>query len=254
MIARQQKIALTLTLVAVLLGAAARTLVAGVDFFSHAMHLESGVDCTDCHTGEGNGPPTTMTMGCADCHDEAPPAAPPTITRRHSNIAFDHRRHVDALGCEGCHDATARDGSDRRRPVLARVDCVRCHEENGVEASSTRCDTCHGAGRRRTAPATHVASWRGRHGRAARWQSNEPHGRGCFECHTNGQCRSCHLTHRPRGHSGLWRVRTHGRAAAFDRDRCKTCHETGACVGCHRSTAPLDHRGSWRHLHGLKAQ
>ena len=64
---------------------------------------------------------------------------------------------------------------------------------------------------------------------------------------------SCHNLVMPRSHNGLWRVRMHGLAASWDRDRCKTCHESGVCVRCHATERPLNHVGNWGTVHGLAA-
>jgi hypothetical protein len=58
---------------------------------------------------------------------------------------------------------------------------------------------------------------------------------------------------RPKSHTGLWRLRTHGAAAAFDSESCRTCHVTGMCIQCHRTNAPLKHRGAWSKLHDYAA-
>ena len=112
---------------------------------------------------------------------------------------------------------------------------------------------CHGSDARKIPPKDHNKTWIRTHGRRSPWGSKSHRVRPCSFCHTKTECTACHRTTKPKSHTGLWRIRTHGTAASFDRDRCKTCHETGSCIFCHRRTAPTTHRGSWGATHGLTA-
>jgi hypothetical protein len=127
-------------------------------------------------------------------------------------------------------------------------------EPSATEVSDKNCGRCHENSRMDSIkPPTHDRTWIAAHGRAARWSRESKHGRECALCHRNAQCVSCHRTTAPRSHTGLWNVRLHGTAAAWDRDSCRTCHETGSCVSCHRRTPPLNHRGAWLTNHGRTA-
>jgi hypothetical protein len=115
------------------------------------------------------------------------------------------------------------------------------------------CAACHGTDMRRERPADHEEAWLERHGKESGWRVFDEHGRDCATCHPTGACTSCHATARPRSHTGLWRLKTHGMAAEMDEASCRTCHETGACVQCHKRTAPMSHQGAWSFKHGTMA-
>lgn len=222
--------------------------------FSHKYHVEEeGAGCKDCHDSEAEKPvPPLNKQACIDCHDEVPAYQPPTKARK-LPIAFPHATHTEVAECVDCHAATANDAQKAGEPVMGFDRCASCHVENGVEIRLSSCATCHGKDMKRTAPADHAVNWRTRHGREATWRVFDDHGKDCKTCHEQDACKTCHTTERPRSHTALWRTRTHGVAAEWERDACKTCHETGTCVRCHQNNAPLNHRGGWVARHGLAA-
>jgi len=130
------------------------------------------------------------------------------------------------------------------------ADCQKCHVESGVELKEKNCLACHGSDPRKEIPADHKVVWKKRHGMESEWRAFDDHGRDCKLCHRDNACLACHRSQQPETHSGMWRVRAHGKAAAWDDRGCKTCHETGSCIRCHREQKPLNHVGNWRMLHG----
>jgi c(7)-type cytochrome triheme protein len=231
--------------------------------FPHRIHLESGAECGDCHADSTSpgGVPTISPDACAKCHDDGREAhASAAIGGKPAKaVAFPHRTHAKALDCKECHGQIA-SGSDAPPGAAetGRMDwkrCRGCHEENGVEVPAGKCVACHGVDMRHAKPADHaVAGWPSKHGREAGWRDIEQHGEACGQCHKRSSCKACHQVARPASHSGLWRVRTHGIEAGWDRSSCKTCHETPACVRCHKQTRPVNHTGGWSKLHGLSAR
>jgi hypothetical protein len=215
--------------------------------FPHTPHLEEGAECATCHLAEEgmklNG------EACADCHDEEVPEFVSAKSRR-APIAFPHDAHGD-LDCTDCHGKTAKDEQKSNDLLMTQTRCIACHKENGVELSQDNCAACHGSDARKMPPADHNTLWSVRHGKESRWRVFEEHGKECGLCHSNDSCETCHKTRRPKDHTGLWRMRTHGRAAGWDRDRCKTCHEPGLCTQCHATTSPINHTASWEKTHGL---
>jgi hypothetical protein len=223
--------------------------------FSHKFHIsDAGADCAACHDAKA-GRPELTTKGCADCHDKGTPAWSIPARHRESAIKFPHRRHADAKGlaCKTCHDDVASDAVRDGSAFLPYAKCVSCHAEKKVAISDSACAKCHGADAEKTPPPGHKEAWPARHGKEASWVEKGEHGKDCSLCHGDSSCRACHMLSTPKDHTGLWRVRTHGSAASFDRDRCKTCHETGTCVRCHATSKPANHAGAWNSLHGLTA-
>jgi hypothetical protein len=151
---------------------------------------------------------------------------------------------------------------DRSFPVRG-TRCVDCHTDPHRGYAGSSCGQCHTAGTfhepvgaraRVVKPLDHQGAWLRRH-TTLPLNDREPgaEGRRCAFCHGSPSCRQCHRTHAPAGHTGLWRLKTHGFAASFDPARCHNCHETWSCIQCHRRTAPLSHRGAWRTAHGFAA-
>lgn len=214
--------------------------------FPHAVHMEEGAECATCHLADDgmklNG------ESCAECHDDDIPEYLSAKARR-SPIQFPHDAHED-LDCTDCHGKTAADEQKTSELLMAQSKCTECHKENDVEVSDSNCAACHGADAKGIKPPDHTTLWAVRHGKESRWRVFEEHGKSCALCHDNDSCETCHKTQRPKDHTGLWRMRTHGRAAGWDRDRCKTCHEPGTCAQCHATTSPLNHTAAWTKTHG----
>lgn len=222
--------------------------------FPHDTHIEEGAACTDCHALDAEpGEPKIKLAFCEDCHEDGAPGMTLAAKGRPLKMKFPHDVHTEAAECADCHDATLKGEQKPCQPLVTVERCFACHKENDVETPEQACKVCHGVDQRRVAPADHGKAWRLRHGRESQWSALAGHGQDCGFCHTRSACSTCHQNTRPQSHTPLWRIRTHGRAAAFDRDTCKTCHETGTCIACHRRTEPASHRGAWRSTHGLVA-
>lgn len=190
--------------------------------------------------------------GCAECHDDGVPAWVLPAKASRLPFAFPHRLHADAAECKQCHQAVADETQPASKPLLDHERCEACHKEHGAEVG--QCKQCHGVDASKSKPADHAHAWQRKHGEESRWRQFGRHGQDCSLCHRSDGCQTCHKTSRPQNHTGLWRTRTHGLAAEWDRAACKTCHETGACIRCHQATQPLNHKGAWRSTHGLAAQ
>jgi len=228
--------------------------VAGkLPFFSHAAHLNEGVECRDCHADTDKSEKAKLALDfCSGCH-EAGIAWQLKSKHAVGRTPFPHVKHVGSVECRECHAGTAADADEAGKPVLTFDRCVACHESSGLDITGANCAACHAKDMRRTPPADHVAGWSIKHGPAARWQVFDRHGKDCSTCHRNDACISCHAKSRPRTHTSLWRQRTHGFAAAFNEDSCRTCHEGSTCIRCHKETEPLSHRGGWKSIHGTAA-
>ena len=222
--------------------------------FSHQFHLdEQGASCTDCHDLSGSRLPTVKKSACADCHDEVPKYQYGHRSRP-LQVKFPHAVHADSFECKECHAKTIGDTQTAGEPIMPQPGCIGCHEENGIAVAPSACAKCHGADKKREKPLDHAVNWERKHPQEAKWRVFDQHGKDCKMCHGQDTCLTCHKNNKPRSHTALWRVRTHGVSAEWDREGCKTCHETGTCIRCHRTTAPLSHKGAWRQTHGLAAQ
>lgn len=221
--------------------------------FSHRVHVKaSGLECAACHKQTAAGV-ELLREGCADCHDDGTPAWKLEPKARRLGISFPHEAHARQGECLDCHQAVLSTKNTEGKPILELEGCTRCHEKKQVRIAEASCARCHGGDARKLAPSDHRGTWIARHGAEARMRVFEEHGRDCRACHGRDACAKCHRERRPRSHTGLWRVRLHGSAAAWDRESCKTCHETSTCTRCHSSTRPMNHTAAWRSTHGLAA-
>lgn len=234
--------------------------------FSHAEHMERVKDprCTDCHDGTRavSGPPAIRANVCLSCHDVIPRFTP-RARELATAVPFSHAPHVKSVTCTTCHtprteasttvSATAAPRALYSRPSSSDA-CIGCHATSGKGPREAECIECHGRDQRRVKPDTHDPAWIDLHGKSAFLFAPNAHGESCTSCHREVGCKACHEVRQPRDHTGLWRVRTHGSAAGWDRDRCKTCHETNQCIACHTTTPPPSHQGAWVAQHGLMAR
>ncbi len=226
---------------------------AGAKNFSHVEHAEYGAECDNCHVVDGKtGRMTHLDDGCTDCHEPITEVVLKGKSRQ-PPLRFSHETHVAAFDCADCHGTTISDTHQTGKPLLTAARCDACHEESGIELGLRQCRKCHHTDARKMPPGDHTKIWKQTHGLRSPWGSTVHERVPCQTCHQKSQCVTCHRTTKPKSHTGLWRLRTHGLSASFDRDRCKTCHETGSCVFCHRNTRPLNHRGPWKSTHGLTA-
>ncbi|MFH1530207.1 MAG: cytochrome c3 family protein [Pseudomonadota bacterium] len=240
---------ISLLLAAVVALIAVRATTAGpADPFPHKIHLEEVDDCGMCHGPDKDGAMTVKAAACSECHDEDVPAYRKVTGGGHGILRFPHALHVDAAACKDCHKAPVMKASREKKS------CDACHAKNDVDVQDSGCARCHGKPAEKLVPPDHEGTWKVSHGKAAQWRVFDRHGKDCSTCHKTGTCQVCHMEESPRSHTGLWRIRTHGRAASWDRDSCRTCHETGSCESCHRTSPPLNHVGAWSKLHGLTAR
>ena len=228
--------------------------------FSHTRHAEEGLDCTDCHVAEPDGrrlgyPVQTQ---CALCHAEIDAEKEPErrvetlfvdgrfraagVTWLSDEVRFSHATHMQAgAECEQCHKGMSQSERVDTGDAIPMQTCMDCHGVLGVDRE---CATCHTVIDRDTPPANHEQLWRQLHGQTVRGglpgAAND-----CAMCHSEQTCTQCHLDETPASHNVFWRTRTHGFAAAMDRESCATCHKEDSCTSCHADTKPLSHVGMW---------
>ena len=228
--------------------------------FGHEAHLAEGLSCTDCHSAyDGADEPQPVAEAlCASCHagrEEDRPweeqvasrfrdgvYSPLHVPRTAGDLLFSHARHVElGTDCTQCHAQAETSDSTAEGLLPSMADCQSCHAALGV---SNECATCHTRLRADVAPGSHGEAWRLMHGHVARAASGAT-ADDCTLCHVRNGCDACHSEERPRSHTGLFRLRTHGVMAAMDRDSCVTCHRDDSCGRCHEQTTPTNHTGSY---------
>ncbi len=236
--------------------------------FSHNLHVtENGIACADCH-----GKPTgghfsaaghdackechgdwieTKEIGektCGKCHKAKDPKYLPKAeySKPASNavaMAGGLFRHTEALTnrCADCHGLLM-DKKLTLVPEFTRKEKVRIRDQ--AHRWEMSCSACHEKMDRRTPPPSHAQNWTRRHGEMGTQPDNA-----CGVCHSEKSCRECHQVTMPASHNNLWRLKTHGIQAAWDRQRCLVCHRQDSCSACHASTRPQTHNAAWNKTH-----
>jgi hypothetical protein len=232
--------------------------------FDHAGHLARGVDCSDCHGGEKEGYRAMPELkACTECHADIDGEKPPekraasffdaegkrgAWTKSEAldaEIIFDHLKHVVAAGkdCKQCHAAVVASKGETTTTFIAMDACMACHDQ--YAPSKNECATCHRELRQDRPPRSHVVGWKRAHGRIASMGDLDPLPKDCAICHTRASCDACHRAEPPQDHTNAFRLKGHGIAASFDRDRCRVCHTTDSCFLCHQQMKPRSHTATW---------
>jgi hypothetical protein len=232
--------------------------------FSHNLHVkDSGMACGDCHGKIKDGNFSGLTHAeCKECHGdwvETTTIAATTCGKCHLKnlkelgpVTSSNAPTVPAISlfvhtaatsnrCADCHGAFLAKGLDYV-PEMTRKVNVGIREQ--AHRWGLECSACHTDLDRRTPPPSHRGNWKKLHGPLGTQPDNA-----CTVCHTPDSCRECHETEKPRTHNTMWRLKTHGSQAAFDRERCLVCHQQDSCVACHEETRPRTHNASWRRNH-----
>jgi len=228
--------------------------------FSHRVHVELDIGCTDCHlAAESADEPGMPGAGaCRLCHAELDAEKPPErkieslyegkqfrVTAQGAvgpEIVFSHLRHVEAgVECTVCHAGIETNEDALELPKASMDSCTQCHTERQVP---TDCAACHPTILAEVAPPSHGGNWTRVHGRVCRSGSENTVDR-CDLCHKETDCAACHLTTMPENHTNQWRRVGHGLTAQLDRDNCATCHKPDTCISCHAETEPRSHTGNF---------
>ena len=130
--------------------------------FSHQIHLEKELVCTDCHESVERGPRASLPSvnTCMICHSQIATDRPliQQITKmqedgldfawqrvyaypRGSHVRFEHSPHIKAgVACATCHGDQKSQTVARRMVNMDMAFCVNCHRE---KQASNDCLTCH---------------------------------------------------------------------------------------------------------------
>ncbi len=241
--------------------------------FSHKVHVDEDVDCTECHdavdhsrlAADRNIPGHTQ---CEDCHDidaaargektdpasncevchagvhrKGDPVAPDVFPA--NNLRFPHDVHLARkIACTTCHQGIEKAKLGTRANLTRMVQCLDCHD--GTKAPD-RCSTCHLTepdGLLQTRFDTGMLEPTGQ-------IADDDHGRdflhrhahlaqsdlaACSSCHRQAECESCHANSSKalRVHPPDW-LASHGLSARTDELSCRSCHRAQSfCVACHQ--------------------
>ncbi len=224
--------------------------------FDHKRHEEKGISCEQCHPipdsskADANEMLPTM-QTCTTCHTE--------------------RRVMDVTDCSGCHikgyekiepmshttEWKSKHGKGLAREVIdsdcrichtqeLKNSCTRCHHQKQFAVGKKDyCATCHGKDFEKTRPKDHTTFWNNNHGKGltrTRIDTN------CTLCHTpqnNNDCLDCHRKEKPKNHTIVWRIHSHGSRAEIDRESCSVCHDQSECISCHTTNEPFSHTALW---------
>lgn len=228
--------------------------------FSHKVHAEQELACSDCHMGaESKDEPGMPGAGqCKLCHAEIDKDKPAERKVESlydgkkfraiqqsgvgDEIVFPHLKHVSTgLECSACHGDMAANEDVVLLAPASMDGCLACHTERGVPND---CASCHPSITATVPPPSHDGNWTRRHGGVCRAGTDRSTER-CVLCHKETDCASCHQTNAPENHTNQWRRVGHGFAAAMDRESCLTCHQPASCKSCHEESRPRTHVGSF---------
>jgi len=253
---------------------------------NHALHIENGLECSNCHDPEDKGEPGPPPAEfCFECHDDLENAEDriknyfvaakqgeeyvwPRWRGRTKDLIYSHASHVGSYGvkCEDCHGEASGKPFLRRAPLEIKATCFDCHQQRGADA--VQCAICHVATRQDRKPVSHDAAFQRAHGRIAPegWKDGgtwrEPSGGTCALCHVVPDgCSGCHSSTKPKTHHEAGFRLGHGRGyldagvRPFEDSSCSLCHQENSCVRCHQTTKPRNHTLSWqRRFHGIEAE
>jgi len=231
--------------------------------FSHYLHVtENEIECADCHGEIAEGLfASAGHAACVDCHDDTveshqisedtcgvchkvknieewmpqhrkPPHRPDRVFV-HTELMADH--------CDACHGSLLDENLDHA-PKVTPKDRIQIRQKS--HRSGMDCAVCHVDMDPDTPPASHRRQWTRLHGDLGMQSDNT-----CGICHSRESCRECHQVMLPASHNTLWRLKTHGIRAAWDRERCMVCHQQDSCEACHANTRPVSHRAGWSQSH-----
>ncbi len=130
--------------------------------FSHQLHLEKELVCTDCHESVERGPVASIPSvnTCMICHSQIATERPLIKQMaemqakgldfawqrvydypRESHVRFEHAPHIRAkVECSTCHGNQKEQTVARRMVDMDMAFCVNCHKQ---KQASNDCMTCH---------------------------------------------------------------------------------------------------------------
>lgn len=170
--------------------------------FSHAAHINMGIDCSQCHTRVDSSDKGTDSLlpvmdACRECHDideaetcglchsdaENPAALEPVIDY---SPKFNHAAHISiGVECESCHEGISLSDSSSTVHLPLMDPCMACHDGETADRS---CITCHEKPEGKYPEDHKPKEWTIDHV----FEYSIDQGNSCKTCHTNEQCQRCH--------------------------------------------------------------
>jgi len=246
--------------------------------FGHAVHVDAGIPCLDCHPGVDQADLATRDhlpamADCMGCHDGIQAASECTTC----HLQGDEGRFLTDMG----GGVTLQPTGQLRPDDHGHPRWLQLHEAS-AKADASTCDSCHapqdcldchdGIDKRLD---LHPADWTMTHGLEASRRSQD-----CYACHEiEADCQSCHtqaavlpgafpspineanpgqLRFHPDGWEGVVGEipgpEHHSHRARRSLDTCQSCHlgDEARCIECHQSLSSphprswLEDQGAWR--------
>lgn len=190
-----------------------------VDLFNHAVHVEQGMECSDCHRDDEGRIASVEKTECRSCHATQPSLGDCAMCHSEGAeyVPADH-----GAGWESWHGVEAGSANATCSNCHAQADCQQCHSGDNVR------------------PRSHPVGYEFTHALDAQTRAAD-----CAVCHQdNGFCVSCHAAEQvqPRNHSSAnWAVPfgdggQHSIEATLDLESCIACHDNATqplCADCH---------------------
>jgi cytochrome c7-like protein len=215
--------------------------------FVHSIHVDQGIECTDCHAGIDKATSLSQshlpaTDKCKECHEDKTAPKPAAIAPR---VNFSHAKHLGQAAvkgkCDTCHKKLPEAGDPYWSPPMDI--CTSCHKHQ-TDFNEGRCRPCHVdlKGYFPERAYAHKGDWLRLHGPLAR-----PSAESCAQCHDQTYCSQCHSpttaaarpsiifpeeVKRDFIHRGDY-VSRHMIEAAQDPASCSRCHGKKYCESCH---------------------
>ena len=132
--------------------------------FAHALHIEEGLGCEDCHMPDGGMDPAPAKVEfCLECHEDPKQGsdgvrnyferiqgakggyAIPSHWASDELVAH-HPAHAKAeIACDECHGSPVDGALVKPRSAALMTRCIACHEKmsESVQTAPADCKTCH---------------------------------------------------------------------------------------------------------------
>jgi hypothetical protein len=229
--------------------------------FPHQPHHENEISCDSCHEMQEQGITMPTLDTCTTCHDLTDEEVFRGCNECHAkvnvqlgdeqltslvdhtelyqehlpenwyDVKYQHQRFLTAESdCLACHQGVTQTQLSSLENLPSMETAMDFHDQMGY---SNECSVCHLELTVYTEPPSHDAAWPQTHGRFMEFEDKES----CLLCHQEETCYTCHDLEEPRDHTNLFRRKTHGLKASFDRSRCLVCHRNDECQACHLATA-----------------
>ncbi len=194
-----------------------------VPTFSHALHLNKGIKCEDCHVVPTHGPDKITRppmIKCFQCHSqEANAIAPGACSACHpKDFPLVPANHT-AGGWLPAANQTGVKTVSAKHPDVAKQDaayCKMCHAQSF-------CDSCH------KTPMPHAADWQQTHPQTVAKSGKQI----CAQCHPQEYlCNDCHHTGY-KNDGTPWKAQHPPIVKANGAEKCFQCHNPLTCAHCH---------------------